>query len=380
MSATKKVKAIGISSDSNLIHVEGVAYSGGKIRVGSWSHAVVIDLAGITIPAEIPMLTDHENRTACRVGITSTVNDGRSISFSGKIFKSNADAQGIIAQLNEGADWQISIGAEVEEKELVEEGDKREVNGAEHEGPFYHIVKSTLREISIVSVGADVNTRMKKVAASFVLSIKGENQMPEDTKPGAEKPGYEKEEAGKLDKILALLEKLVSALQPPAPTESTAKPVEMKAFAENTVKIAALSGEVDALKAKHAEIEKKNSVAKLVEGAKKKLAAWHIDDDVNASLSKFAASGEDMLNAYVDSFMKNTPKEPPKSPEEMGVNGSMAGDPDEVVAFAAKGPEALEKARVASRDFDDAKGRGMKMMMSRKRFIEATLANQETTK
>ena len=47
-------------------------------------------------------------------------------------------------------DWQLSIGADVKECELVK--GSREVNGQEVEGPFYHIKKSTLREVSVVAV------------------------------------------------------------------------------------------------------------------------------------------------------------------------------------------------------------------------------------
>jgi hypothetical protein len=45
---------------------------------------------------------------------------------------------------------------------------RRVVNGQEHEGPFYHVKKSVLREVSVVAVGADASTRMK-LAATFNL-------------------------------------------------------------------------------------------------------------------------------------------------------------------------------------------------------------------
>ncbi|MFH1865334.1 MAG: Mu-like prophage major head subunit gpT family protein, partial [Candidatus Eisenbacteria bacterium] len=65
-----------------------------------------------------------------------------------------------------GADWQLSIGADVVDAELVR--GSRTVNGQVHAGPFYHVRKSVLREVSVVAVGADAATRMK-VAARFTL-------------------------------------------------------------------------------------------------------------------------------------------------------------------------------------------------------------------
>lgn len=56
----------------------------------------------------------------------------------------------IVAQAKTGAAWQLSIGAEVDKYELVKTA--REVNGQMHEAPFYHIQKSTLREVSVVAV------------------------------------------------------------------------------------------------------------------------------------------------------------------------------------------------------------------------------------
>ena len=77
-------------------------------------------------------------------------------------------------------DWQLSIGAEVLNSELVK--DKRMVNGQENSGPFFHIQKSVLREVSIVSVGADMSTRMK-VAASFSLTPKEGEDMGNEKSP-----------------------------------------------------------------------------------------------------------------------------------------------------------------------------------------------------
>lgn len=146
--------------------VVGVAYSGGKMSLPGWRHPVVVDLAGMEIPESVPLLTNHENKTDSRIGLISAAVRNNVLEITGEIVSDSKDAADIIAQGKAGADWQLSIGADVKECELVK--GSREVNGQEVEGPFYHIKKSTLREVSVVAVGADAHTNMK-VNAKFNL-------------------------------------------------------------------------------------------------------------------------------------------------------------------------------------------------------------------
>ena len=160
--------------------VMGIAYSGGKMNLPGWKHPVVVDLAGMDIPDTVPLLTNHENKTDSRVGIISASIKDNALEISGEIVSDSKDAQDIVAQGKAGADWQLSIGADVKECELVKSN--RTVNGQEIEGPFYHVTKSTLREVSVVAVGADAHTSMK-VTANFNLSkpnIEGESMTEEN--------------------------------------------------------------------------------------------------------------------------------------------------------------------------------------------------------
>ena len=162
--------------------VMGIAYSGGKMNLPGWKHPVVVDLAGMEIPDTVPLLTNHENKTDSRVGIISASIKDNALEISGEIVSDSKEAQDIVAQGKAGADWQLSIGADVKECELVKSS--RTVNGQEIEGPFYHVTKSTLREVSVVAVGADAHTSMK-VTAQFNLSknnIEGESMTEENKK------------------------------------------------------------------------------------------------------------------------------------------------------------------------------------------------------
>ena len=152
--------------------VVGVAYSGGKMSLPGWRHPVVVDLAGMEIPESVPLLTNHENKTDSRIGLISAAVRNNVLEITGEIVSDSRDAADIIAQGKAGADWQLSIGADVKECELVK--GSREVNGQEVEGPFYHIKKSSLREVSVVAVGADAHTNMKVNAKFNLVNQEGE--------------------------------------------------------------------------------------------------------------------------------------------------------------------------------------------------------------
>ena len=156
--------------------VAGTAYTGGGMRLPGWRHPVVVDLSGMEIPETVPLLTNHENRTDARVGMVRAKVAGGSLEIEGDIVSDGEAANGIVAQCRAGADWQLSIGADVRESELVKAD--REVNGQAAAAPFYLVSKSVLREVSVVAVGADQSTRMR-VSASFDMMhpehVKGED-------------------------------------------------------------------------------------------------------------------------------------------------------------------------------------------------------------
>ena len=183
MKTTSEFLEITAASGGKKPSVKGLAYSGGKMRLFGWSRPVVVDMAGMNVPESVPLLTNHVNDTLCRVGVVTATKGAEGLEIAGEIVADGEEAENIIAQGKCGADWQLSIGAEVEAAELVQEG-KRTINGIEHAAPFYHVTKSTLREVSVVAVGADKATHMKVTAK---LELKGnsimEPQNKEEAKP-----------------------------------------------------------------------------------------------------------------------------------------------------------------------------------------------------
>ena len=222
--------------------VVGVAYSGGKMNLPGWRHPVVVDLAGMEIPESVPLLTNHENKTDSRIGLISAAVRNNALEITGEIVSDSKDAADIIAQGKAGADWQLSIGADVKECELVK--GSREVNGQEVEGPFYHIKKSTLREVSVVAVGADAHTNMKVNAKFNLVNQEGEAMnnksetksvsavsAPNDAVPPEKKPEPEQKPGNPANKPGEPEKKPDNAEQKPGQAAAEATPPAIQASA-----------------------------------------------------------------------------------------------------------------------------------------------------
>ena len=233
--------------------VMGIAYSGGKMNLPGWKHPVVVDLAGMDIPDTVPLLTNHENKTDSRVGIISASIKDNALEISGEIVSDSKDAQDIVAQGKAGADWQLSIGADVKECELVKSS--RSVNGQEIEGPFYHVTKSTLREVSVVAVGADAHTSMK-VTANFNLSkpnIEGESMTEENKKKVSAADETVNTEQEKKQETAAPTAKETEAEKNPEQAKAEATPAAITASATD-VSATAKEAAVAAVKAERERV------------------------------------------------------------------------------------------------------------------------------
>lgn len=152
-------------SGENLKDFTGVAYAGGMISQPFGRTA--IDLNGLDIAPQIPLLYNHVNEPLYRLGVCEvTVVDGQ-ILVSGKI--DNSTRQGAqLVKAGQQIPWQLSIGAAGREGYELAEGATATVNGNEIEGPCLVFTKAILREISVVAVGADEQTEMQ-IAAAFSL-------------------------------------------------------------------------------------------------------------------------------------------------------------------------------------------------------------------
>ena len=156
------------NATSDLKKCDGVAYSGGFVRQW-WSRLpMVVDLAGMEITSQTPLLMNHENEPEAKLGDVSATINGGQILISGGIAPDTPEAKHIV-EMGKKFSWQLSIGAEIMAVEEINPEDARTINGREFQGPFLHIKKSRLREVSVVAVGADPETSLQ-IAACLKIS------------------------------------------------------------------------------------------------------------------------------------------------------------------------------------------------------------------
>lgn len=146
---------------------DGDAYSGGTMQQ-PWSEwPVVMDLAGLRIAAQIPLLFNHYNSPDYRLGVMEVMNDKRKLSVSGSMDNETRLGAGIISS-GKKYEWQLSVGTgPVERLEYIAPGQTVNVNGRNFTGPVNIVRECELREVSVVAVGADSNTHMRIAAGLF---------------------------------------------------------------------------------------------------------------------------------------------------------------------------------------------------------------------
>ena len=289
MKTTSEFLEITAASGGKKPSVKGLAYSGGKMRLFGWSRPVVVDMAGMNIPESVPLLTNHVNDTLCRVGVVTATKGAEGLEISGEIVADGEEAVNIVAQGKSGADWQLSIGAEVEAAELVQEG-KRTINGIEHDAPFYHVTKSTLREVSVVAVGADKATHMKVTAK---LELKGNSIMEPQKKETAAAPKVEAAAPVNTPAAPAAeAPKNVEATAPAAPAPAAPAKVEAAAAPVNTPAVDAMAIALEAIMAVRDRVAmiKAGCTGEFPESEPKPISAGGQKDQLNeAVLAAFRA-------------------------------------------------------------------------------------------
>jgi phage major head subunit gpT-like protein len=153
-----------------------VGYTGGIIRQ-SWSREpIVIDLAGMSVPSVVPIVFGHDYSLESVLG-QGSASLGTELVIDGAILADSEAAGQVVRLGDKGYQWQASVGADVDEQTLVAAGDTITVNGRTFEGPVRIVTRSTLRECSFVTLGADAAT-----AVVITASSAGESPMNDETK------------------------------------------------------------------------------------------------------------------------------------------------------------------------------------------------------
>jgi len=162
------------AADGKHPRVSILAYSGGLTGSISGRGRMLFDLGGMTPAADsIPLLSDHDNTLKGIVGQgTARVVAGRELHVDGYLDMTTEAGARIIALARGGFVFQASTGLEMSESRFIRPGEKVTVNGRSivaEAGGFTLVTKWTLREVSILSVGADPNTAVEVTARAHIL-------------------------------------------------------------------------------------------------------------------------------------------------------------------------------------------------------------------
>ena len=141
-----------------------VAYTGAQIRQGWSREPVVIDLAGMTLPATIPIVLGHDYALGSILGQGVPSVQGGQLVVEGEILADNENARQVLALAAAGYQWQASVGADVGRHLKFGEDQSTTANGQAHVGPVRIVRGSTLRETSFVTLGADRSTAISIAA------------------------------------------------------------------------------------------------------------------------------------------------------------------------------------------------------------------------
>lgn len=179
--------AIGASEEKIPRIVFQPAYDGGRCNLDpvSWPYPVVFDIAGMEPLQVIPIVRDHDQNQ--KVGQTDRIGYGpEEITAEGRMIHIGIDeaAGKVLALWKRGAKLQASVHTDLippEDVEYVEEGQTAQANGQTFEGPVEIVRRTRLREISIVTVGANAGTSVEIEAAAPALHQE-ESEMTKSTK------------------------------------------------------------------------------------------------------------------------------------------------------------------------------------------------------
>jgi len=156
-----------------------LGYTGGIIRQAWSREPIVIDLAGMTVPSVIPIVFGHDYALESVLGQgTGTI--GNQLVIDGSILSKNERATQVVQLGDDGYQWQASVGADVDEEYVVEAGDTAQINGQSFTGPLRVVSRSSLRECSFVTLGADAAT------AVTITAQAGESRMTDEETKAAD--------------------------------------------------------------------------------------------------------------------------------------------------------------------------------------------------
>ena len=152
-----------------------VAYTGAQIRQGWSREPVVIDMAGMQLPATVPVVLGHDYTLGSILGQGRPFVEAGQLIVEGEILAQNPNADQVMALAAAGYQFQASVGADVRRHQKIDAEGVTQVNGAAHVGPVRVVKASSLREVSFVTLGADAATSVAIAAEADEESSMADN-------------------------------------------------------------------------------------------------------------------------------------------------------------------------------------------------------------
>lgn len=144
-----------------------LANTGSPMRVPGFAEPVILDFRGVKFARDVtPIIANHD--PALRIGHTTTrsvATNPPAIVIEGVVSSGSDVARGVVDDCRNGFPFQASVGATILKAKFLREGQTAEVNGQSVKGPLVIAVESSIREISVLPLGADSATQFALVAA-----------------------------------------------------------------------------------------------------------------------------------------------------------------------------------------------------------------------
>lgn len=158
-----------------------LANSGGEFSAPNWPSSV-IDLNGLEISGTIPVLVGHDEADLDALagqGVASV--EGGRLYVRGQLTQASAGGALILGLARDSVQLQASIGVDPTEVEFIRPGEKVSINGrtlAAGQRGLRVVRRGRLREVSLVSVGADPNTAVS-IAAQGAKNMVSQTTNPD---------------------------------------------------------------------------------------------------------------------------------------------------------------------------------------------------------
>ena len=157
--------------------VRMIAYSGGAIGRDSKGRPTIVDVKGLTIEPNMPLLVSHDEDQIAGNATNVSAESG-ALAVDGVVYcDEEAGAKVRRYAARPRFKWQASMRFVPERTALLAEGETREVNGRTFSGPAVIVEASRLRECSFVPLGRDPAT------SAEVFSALSEEERPMAVKP-----------------------------------------------------------------------------------------------------------------------------------------------------------------------------------------------------